>query len=182
MNVLITVLLIVVALAIILSILARLPPRRLTLDRRKPSKAFHGFILFGKDGSYVEFDEKSTGDFFLFEKKYGKNDDWLINVSVRSMNMPPLFLEGFQSSLAMLRGRFEVVKIIKKSSDQVRFCLAGGGLKDHYALESVVRLIARGLKHSQNYKYRVEFKGPKDYDAVDRYFEAEKKKWKGEDS
>ena len=181
MNSIVIAALIVIGVVLVFSILVRLPPRRKTLDQQKPSKAFHGLVLFGEDGAYVEFDQKLTGDCITFTKKYRGDGDWVIRTTVSSSQASASYFDNVKSHLAALGNRFQVDVDTQDNSCATNFDFTGSGLHDHHALEGVARIFIRCLKHPKDFKYRVEFKGPKNYRAVHEHFETEKKKWKGEE-
>lgn len=168
----------VLAVAVVaFNIWIHLPPKG-TLNQLKPSKWFHGLILFGKDGAYIELDQLSTNDNIFFTKRYMEKNGWRLEVVVRGEKVLDGFLDLVKGGLAPLGERFKVEDCSSESSGQVKCFLTGTGLKDHYALESVARLFIKHLGHAANAKYRLMFLGPKDYKAADNYYSDLMKQWR----
>lgn len=177
------ILILVAGVVLTFSIWVRLPyPLRiLTLDQLKPSRRFHGLILFGKDGAYVELDQRPSGDHISFTKRFRKDDSWFLEVAVSGLHSSAALLNKVELDLATLGNRFKVEPYSCEVSSQTRFFLTGAGLQDHHALEGIARLLIRHLGHPKSAKYRLRSGGPEDYESVDKHFEREKKKWKGEE-
>lgn len=164
------VLLLVAGGLVLFFVAVRLPRRRATLDRLKLSKSFHGLILFGKDGAYVDLDQPSSGDFVSFTKRRGEEGGWILEVVVSGPGVSESLLNELESELEILGDRFKVEAVRDGSGKCLRFSLAGKGLGDPAALEGVARCLTRCLRHPRSSTYRVRFAGPKDYEAVDKYF------------
>lgn len=164
------VLLLVAGAALALFVAVRLPPKRATLDALKINGSFHGLILFGKNDAYVGLDQRQLGERILFKKRCGVDDDWALEVAITGPNLPASLTGELDSALNALGKRFKVESIPTERGDQIRFLLTGTAIKDPLALESATRIITRRLGHPRDSKYRIRFEGPKDYEAVNKYF------------
>jgi len=162
--------LVVAAIAVVFFVAVRLPRRRADLDRAGLSESFHGLILFGKYGAYVRLDESSIGNRIAFTKRSGGDGGWLLEVAVSGPGASETLVERVESGLKVVGSQFTLASQHAADGEEVGFWLEGAGLKDPAALEGVARLVVRSLGHPDSTKYRVEFEGPKDYEAVNRYF------------
>ena len=170
METVLVVALVIAVITAVFSAAVRLPQRRVALDRAGLSKSFHGLILFGKDGAYVLVDESSVGNRISFTKRSTDVDGWLLEVVVSGRGASETLLKRVESGLRVLGGQFTFASERGAKNGEVAFSLEGAGLKDPAALEGVARLVVRSLGHGDNTRYRVQFEGPKDYEAVNRYF------------
>lgn len=160
----------VAAIAVALSVAVRLPRRKAALDSAGLSKSFHGLILFGRDGAYVRLHEKSSGDCIRFTKRFSEGAAWILEVVVSGRAASEALVDQVESGLNVGGGQFTLARHHNTEETDISFSLDGTGLTDPGALEGMARLILRSLRHPAITKYRVEFEGPKDYEAVNKYF------------
>ena len=152
-------------------LVAHWPRGRRTLDQARLSRFFHGLILFGRDGSHIYLNGPTAKDRIVFTKYMDGEPPYWIEVLIAGLAVPETFGDDVASGLEMLGGRF-AWKALDRSSDPDRalYSLSGSGLQDPAALESVARLIVRCIGHSASTRFRIDFEGPKDREAVDEYF------------
>lgn len=179
MSTLVIVALVAAAGVVLFNVLIDLPPRG-TLDKLRPSSKFKGFVLFGKDGAYVTFYQRPSGDCIAFRKRYRDDRQWDLEIAVRGPGVSNAFVSEFARDVAALDHKFNVGSGMHQGTNEVTFFVTGVGVKDPNALENLTRIVGRRLGHSRNAKYKLDYLGPTDYDAVDRYFEEQKKEWRGD--
>jgi len=157
--------------AVALFLIAHWPRGRRTLDQARLSRFFHGLILFGRDGSHVYLNGPTGKDRIVFTKRMDGEPPWWLEVSVAGPATPETFGDDVASGLQTLGSRFDW-KALTPSGDPDRalYSLSGSGLQDPAALESVASLIVRCIGHPASARFRIDFEGPKDREAVDQYF------------
>lgn len=180
MNNSIIYILIIIAVGILIFSIWVRRPLKTTLDRLKPNRVFGGLIRFGKEGAYIKFDQKPAGDRVSFIKRFREEDnDWFLEVIVSGHNVTASLSNKVKLGLEALKNQFNIEISSSEDSCQVGFFLDGPGLRNRDALEAVLRLLLRHLGHPKNAKYQVDFLGPTDHKAVDKYYSDLLKQWRG---
>ena len=145
------------------------PRPRKTIRQLHLRRFFHGMVLFGKEGSYVQIKAPSSAGTIVFKKRSIPNG-WSLRVEIHSDRITAGLSDQILSRLEALRPRFETVPVETSDGSCVAFALLGKGLDDPDGLEGVATGILDSLGFSRRTRFRVDFKGPKDYVKVNRYF------------
>jgi hypothetical protein len=152
-------------------LMSRWPRRKRALEQAHLSRFFHGLVLFGLDGSYVDVSGPEKGDRITFTKRLASECEmgWWLEVSIASSSIAKDFVHKVSSDMETLRSRFEW-KTVASDEKHLASALAGSGVRDPAGLEAVAKVIIRNLGHAATARYRIDFEGPKDHKAVDQYF------------
>lgn len=88
--------------------------------------------------------------------------------------------EEIRSGFCLFEGRLNLFDFENVGKEGVVFRLNGPGIHDYKLLGSVLRMLTKRLGHPYEAKYRLEFKGPYDEEAFDRYLSEWMKQVRGE--
>lgn len=142
-----------------------------TLQDAELKRNFHGLILFGKNGSFVSIAEKMSGNQIRFVKSAASDKPW----QLKAIWAPKPDAESVVSQLTPKLGMLgEKLKISRDAENTIS--VAGPGLSDPVLLENFARLLMQDFWPDSDAKFRVEFCGPKDNDAINDYFGLKSKK------
>lgn len=143
-------------------------PIRSRLDRLDLAAIFGGFIWFGLDGAYVNIEVLNSQVRFL--KRVDDDGDWKAEIVVSGGGISGSFVDGFQSVIALLSDQFEVNANCSRGSRSAVFVVAGRGLLDSDAMANLARRLCMELGYPDNVKCKVDFLGPTDHEAVEKYY------------
>lgn len=144
--------------------------RQRTLDKVRLGGKFSGLMRFGKPGAYLSLAKSGSQDRFTFTKRAGGCFSYL-EVDVSSPLLTSERLHCIRSALSVLDANMRL-QAREEPAQEGRFRIRLDGVDEHDSatLEAILRLLVRELGHASGDHYRVEFKGPADYEKVEAYY------------
>lgn len=160
----------IVAALIIAAFLLHLWPRRRTrLDQAKLQSFFMGLGLFGKDGAYV-YIAGPQAQRITVKKRVKANGKFGYDIFVESPLVSTDLWDESIKPKALILDKQVSLELAKNSDGLIILELSGPRVTDPNILEGVARIVTKAIGLEDGTKVRVDFEGPKDYRAVNRYF------------
>ena len=132
---------------------------------------FRGLILFGLDDAFVSLEDSVSKDRVCFTKRIDPSLGWKLEVSASGGGVSKEVLNCVSTGMGALGSRFLCRDLVASAERRtLEFSLSGGGLEDAHALEGIARLITRCMGHTSDTKYEIRYEGPKDDDALYKYY------------